>query len=152
MPNVLNCPHCGKKLAVPDNAAGKQVRCPSCRQVFAFPSIQAAAPAPVPPPLPPPQAVTADPPAPPRRRREPEPADDEEYEDERPRRRRAPRDVIPLKFKLAVKSDPDRQLKGVFDATLTDEGIELKQGKKHDFLVPTGSRAAYEGKNLLALE
>jgi hypothetical protein len=60
--------------------------------------------------------------------------------------------VAPLKFKLTVKSDPDRRLKGVFNAELTDEGIELRQGKKHDILVPIGADAEYDGKNLIVLE
>jgi hypothetical protein len=40
----------------------------------------------------------------------------------------------------------------VFDAELTDEGVKLRQGKKHNFVVPIGSRAVYDGKNLIALE
>jgi predicted Zn finger-like uncharacterized protein len=35
MPQVIRCPHCSKSMQVPDNAAGKQVRCPSCKQAFA---------------------------------------------------------------------------------------------------------------------
>jgi predicted Ser/Thr protein kinase len=44
MPQVIRCPQCTKPMQVPDNAIGKQVRCPSCKYVFAA----AAAPAPVP--------------------------------------------------------------------------------------------------------
>jgi hypothetical protein len=148
-------------MGVPDNAAGKQVRCPHCQQIFTVPSIQAAAPppaaVPAPPPLPPlpePRAgITAEPPAPARPSRAPEPPEDDDFEEDRPRRRRTgPRDAAPLKFKLTVKADPDKRFKGVFDATLTDERIALKQGKKHDFLVPIGSRAIYDGKNLIVLE
>jgi hypothetical protein len=159
MPQVMNCPHCTKKLGVPDNAAGKQVRCPSCQQVFTVPSFQSAAPppaavpAPIPPPLPvPKESVTAEPPAPAKPRRSPEPPDDDDYEEERPRRRPAPRDAAPMKFKLTVKADPDRKLKGVFEATLNDEGLKVKQGKKHNYLVPIGSRAIYDGKNIIVLE
>lgn len=34
MPQATKCPHCNKTLQVPDDAGGKQVRCPSCKQVF----------------------------------------------------------------------------------------------------------------------
>src|SRR5262249_30221093 len=44
MPQVIRCPHCSKTMQVPDNAAGKQVRCPSCKQVF---MVGAPAPQPV---------------------------------------------------------------------------------------------------------
>jgi predicted Ser/Thr protein kinase/phage FluMu protein Com len=54
MPQVIRCPHCSKGLQVPDNAAGKQVRCPTCTRLFvvggAAPAAapRAAAPAPAP--------------------------------------------------------------------------------------------------------
>jgi WD40 repeat protein len=32
------CPRCGKKLQVPDDLAGKRVKCPLCREVFPFPA------------------------------------------------------------------------------------------------------------------
>jgi predicted Ser/Thr protein kinase len=37
MAQVIQCPHCGKPLQVPDQAVGKQVRCPrpDCAKVFA---------------------------------------------------------------------------------------------------------------------
>jgi len=35
MPQVTRCPHCSKSLQVPDNAAGKPIRCPLCKQLFA---------------------------------------------------------------------------------------------------------------------
>ncbi len=73
MPEVLNCPHCGKKLRVPDDALGQAVSCPACGKRF---TATAAAP--------PPDAVQ---PGPAPRRA----ADDEEGQDERPSRRR-PRD------------------------------------------------------------
>ncbi len=155
MPQVMNCPHCSKKVGVPDHAAGKNVRCPGCQQIFTVPAIAVAAPAPKPPPLPPvPQeAITSEPPAP-AKRRAPEPAEEEDYEEEedRPRRRPGARPRGPMKFKLAVKADPDRKLKGIFDAELTDEGIRVWQGKKRNFVVPVGARAVYDGKNLVALE
>lgn len=38
MSMVLVCPGCGKKLAIPETAAGKQAKCPSCSLVFSVPS------------------------------------------------------------------------------------------------------------------
>ncbi len=45
MPVIIKCPNaaCGKQMQVPDNAAGKRVQCPTCKQPFMVP---AAAPAP----------------------------------------------------------------------------------------------------------
>jgi serine/threonine protein kinase len=43
MPYVIRCPHCSKSMQVPDNAGGKHVQCPSCKQAFAVPQLQPAA-------------------------------------------------------------------------------------------------------------
>lgn len=46
MPQIMKCPHCAKPLQVADDAAGKQVRCPTCSKIFtvaAAPSRQPAA-------------------------------------------------------------------------------------------------------------
>lgn len=34
MPLVIRCPHCQKPMQLADNSAGKQFRCPSCRNAF----------------------------------------------------------------------------------------------------------------------
>src|SRR5438046_1395807 len=34
MPEVIQCPHCDRKLKVPENLLGKTVKCPSCGQTF----------------------------------------------------------------------------------------------------------------------
>ncbi|HZT83100.1 MAG TPA: protein kinase [Gemmataceae bacterium] len=50
MPQIIRCPNasCGTAMQVPDDAAGKQVRCPTCKQVFQVGSPRpAAAPQPV---------------------------------------------------------------------------------------------------------
>jgi predicted Ser/Thr protein kinase len=36
MPQVTRCPYCGKALQIPDDAIGKPVRCPFCKQLFAI--------------------------------------------------------------------------------------------------------------------
>src|SRR5581483_5564224 len=66
MPQLTRCPHCNKSLQVPDDIAGKPIRCPLCKQLFAVrtvPTAQpvAAAATAVPPAAPP--SVTAKPPA-----------------------------------------------------------------------------------------
>jgi predicted Zn finger-like uncharacterized protein len=85
MPFVAECPSCGQKLKVPDNLAGKKVRCSKCANTFVAESASEGPPA-APPPPPPSEAVR-----PSRRREEEPPPQEEEYED-RPRRRRSRRD------------------------------------------------------------
>src|SRR5438105_3359380 len=43
MPQVISCPKCNTRMQVPDDATGKQVRCPTCQNVFVI-----GAPTPVP--------------------------------------------------------------------------------------------------------
>src|SRR5438876_12367462 len=51
MPQTYRCPHCSKPLQVPDDALGKPLRCPTCKQLFSIrapvrqPAVAAAAPA-----------------------------------------------------------------------------------------------------------
>jgi hypothetical protein len=35
MPNIIDCPRCGRKLRVHEDLSGSDVQCPSCRVVFA---------------------------------------------------------------------------------------------------------------------
>jgi predicted Zn finger-like uncharacterized protein len=106
MPELVNCPHCEKKLRVPDNLIGQPVKCPTCGKTFTATAASAAAPPPEEKPAPRPAARR--PPAEeeqvedvPRRRRpadadeeeerprrRPRAEDEEEDEDDRPRRRR----------------------------------------------------------------
>jgi len=48
MPELTRCPECGKKLKVPDNLIGKQVKCPGCGKPFVA-SVLSAEPPPAPP-------------------------------------------------------------------------------------------------------
>jgi LSD1 subclass zinc finger protein len=43
MPIEIACTSCSKKLRVPDNAAGKRVKCPQCQTVLAVPAAGGAA-------------------------------------------------------------------------------------------------------------
>jgi hypothetical protein len=52
---VFDCPSCGAKLEMPDNLAGKKVRCGSCQQVATAPALSNTA-----------GAIQADPPPPPK--------------------------------------------------------------------------------------
>jgi phage FluMu protein Com len=56
MPFTIQCSKCQKTLKVPDEAAGKKVRCPSCQEVIAVPAAQKESP--------PEEAVTPAPAAP----------------------------------------------------------------------------------------
>jgi hypothetical protein len=38
---ALTCPTCGKKISVPDKAAGKRGKCPQCHELIAVPSVTA---------------------------------------------------------------------------------------------------------------
>jgi hypothetical protein len=44
MPFISECPSCGEKLSIPDNLAGKKVRCSRCATVFAAQAITEQAP------------------------------------------------------------------------------------------------------------
>jgi hypothetical protein len=44
MPIFLDCPSCGRKLAVPDSLLGSSVRCPHCRGEFTIPALADASP------------------------------------------------------------------------------------------------------------
>jgi hypothetical protein len=35
---AVECKFCGHKLRVPDNAAGKKIRCPKCNRVIEVPA------------------------------------------------------------------------------------------------------------------
>jgi hypothetical protein len=39
MPIQVKCPTCGLQLSAPDNAAGKQAQCPSCKTTFKVPEV-----------------------------------------------------------------------------------------------------------------
>src|SRR5437879_4521592 len=104
MPQLIKCTSCKKKLRVPDNLAGKKVKCPSCGSTFmaameeeelpTAPLIEEPAPAPRRGPAPPqpdpgyeviseePRRPKAPPPAP------PEEEDETEFEEKRPARPR----------------------------------------------------------------
>ena len=49
MPLAIACPSCGTRLQVPDNLAGRQVKCSKCGAVMLVPGAAAPPPAPAPP-------------------------------------------------------------------------------------------------------
>jgi len=65
MPTTVDCPACQRKLRLPDELAGRQVKCPTCGEVFQgnsappLPASQVA-----PPPVPQPRVVDQSPPQP----------------------------------------------------------------------------------------
>lgn len=92
MPTTTSCPHCQKKLNVPDEYLGKQVRCPQCKNAFTAAAGSSGPPAPPPLPSPPTESEEFDyeEEEAPRRRRSPPPDDYEDEDDyeERPRKRK----------------------------------------------------------------
>jgi phage FluMu protein Com len=44
VPIDVQCNSCGKRLRAPDNRAGKQVRCPQCKETFTIPAAQTSQP------------------------------------------------------------------------------------------------------------
>src|SRR5215212_7956586 len=45
MAQIIRCPHCQKAMQLPDNALGKKMACPTCKQPFMAPSAIPVAPA-----------------------------------------------------------------------------------------------------------
>jgi serine/threonine-protein kinase len=45
MAQIIRCPHCQKAMQLPDNALGKKMACPTCKQPFMAPSAAPVAPA-----------------------------------------------------------------------------------------------------------
>lgn len=157
MPILITCSTCNKSLHVPDNALGKKVKCPLCQAIIVAAVRPASGSAPlvadVLPPAPPkPAAVTAKPPSPasspPRDKVRTERPGGPAQPPRQDRRRerdvddRDERSYPPLSFKVVVNKDPDKKLKGQVAATLTEKGLELKQGKKNWF-VPVDSDVRY---------
>src|SRR5207253_10111880 len=62
MPVIIKCPNaaCGKSMQLPDNAAGRRVQCPTCKQPFQVPAVAGV---PVAAPATSPAAVEAPPPS-----------------------------------------------------------------------------------------
>jgi predicted Zn finger-like uncharacterized protein len=88
MPEIISCPNCSRKLRVPDDMLGRQVKCPGCSKIFvaAADTGEAVQAEPSRRPQPPSRPRDEDEEDRPRRR---SPRDEEEYEeDDRPRRRR----------------------------------------------------------------
>jgi hypothetical protein len=135
------CPHCQQLLKLPENAGGKLICCPACKKTFTAPDVLPAAPA---------EAITAA--APPSDAVQPgrsAPARPEEGWARRPAGE-VP-DHPPMELRVQLKKDPQKKLKGAFVARLTREGLQLKQGSKHDFLIPPGAGAQHLGGNMLSL-
>src|SRR5262249_36559895 len=60
MPFVIQCPQCGQNLKVPDNLAGKKVRCSKCANSFLAEAVTGTPPASAPPPPRPPDEEPGD--------------------------------------------------------------------------------------------
>jgi DNA-directed RNA polymerase subunit RPC12/RpoP len=157
---LIDCTRCQRKLKVTDSLIGKAVKCPLCGEVV---MVRAAAPAPPAPAAPPPpptpspaigseQRKTAptSPPTPPKPAAAPEPQPLDFAEQ--------PHDTEPAGeqkaisgFKLVVKSDPEKKLKGRFDGRVTSEGLRLRQASRN-LLIPVGAPVQYLGGNRFSAE
>jgi len=152
-------------LSLPPQSAGKKFRCPGCKSIFVAgdkgpnQGVQPAARAPLPNPPPPPspfenlpeeEGAIASTPIP-QRPPAPSPIEDEDT-DVRLTNRRPSGASRPLRFGLRVKADPDKLLRGAFAAEATPEGCRLRQGKKHEFLLPPGTFAEYHNGTRIAVE
>jgi predicted Zn finger-like uncharacterized protein len=104
MPEIVNCPHCERKLRVPDELIGKMVKCPTCDNTFTASVAATGDPGPAGAPTPP-REEPAPRPQPPRgedflfedkpSQRPPRRDDDLELDDEPPSRRRQRGDYQP---------------------------------------------------------
>jgi len=61
------------------------------------------------------------------------------------------RDQERIAFHIQVQKDPQKLLKGAFEAQLTADGLRLRKGKKQEFLVAPGESAQYLTGNRLSL-
>jgi hypothetical protein len=159
---VVTCTACKRSLKLPRSYLGRTVKCPLCKTAFtaaadgAAPErIVAAAtkssrPPAAPPSLPetgvvPREAVRA---KSARAASDGPPRFEDDDLDDSPQSRRS----RAFAFKIQVKKDPKRELKGQFQATATTNGLRLQQGKKWDLRVPVGSEARHQKGNVLTVD
>ena len=57
----------------------------------------------------------------------------------------------PLEFKVVIKNDPDKELAGTYQATVTSKGLKLSKKKEKPVLIPIGTSASYPGGNRLTV-
>jgi hypothetical protein len=57
----------------------------------------------------------------------------------------------PLAFRVTIKSDPEKLLKGIYQATVTRRGLKLSKAKTEPMLVPLGTPVTYLGSNRLSV-
>jgi hypothetical protein len=144
MPAALDCPTCRRPLRLPEEALGQLVQCPLCFDDFiadpAAAKVVAAAPAPAPPPAQAAPAVVETAPVTlvdeaetaPAEALVPEPAAVVTV---------SPVDFRPLFFPVLVR-DPDRVLKGLWDAELTETGLRLTRPRHSAEFIPVGKGSA----------
>jgi LSD1 subclass zinc finger protein len=141
---TVNCPKCRRPLALPDNIAGKKLRCWACQAVFTLPDAEAPLMATV---LP---VETATAPSVDERLSltpcSPVPARSYEGQDARGEPVGIS-NTVPVQFKAVVRKDPDKALKGNFQCRLSSAGLSLRQGKKEEIAVGIGTAAKYDGSN-----
>jgi DNA-binding beta-propeller fold protein YncE len=152
MPLIVLCGHCGRSIKIPDNVAGKTLRCPLCKNTFVAQPDTAKHQSKADRVAPPANTGIVSKPASPAAAKRPkkvvpsEPADNKDALDGPPRRMAA------LTFKMQVKKDPGRKLKGPCQAIVSSAGLRLKQGKKSDLQIPVGTQTQYREGHVLTVD
>jgi hypothetical protein len=151
---AIPCGSCGRPLRLEQALLGRIVRCPLCFATFEAVAEQAT-PVPEEPPGPAPVAS----PPPPKRLFEPEPEHAEARslanvalvpEPVAPARRQAAAPMV--RFSAALSKDPDRTLKGLWQAEADEDGLRLHRDRDTDIRVPVGhGNARFLGGNQLTI-
>jgi hypothetical protein len=152
MPAALTCPGCQRPLRLPETRLGQTVRCPLCWEEFLAEREQAQF---VEEPPPGPAAGHADEPALPVLPAT-GPADDlpvpPAADAVSPIVPPGPRRARPVRFPAFLSKDPDRLLKGLWDAELTEDGLRLTRPRNPEVWVSVGhGTAQYLGGNQLTV-
>ncbi len=114
------CSQCQRKLRIAESNIGKKVRCPGCSTIIDTAGLGTASPA--------------------HQQVPPESAGDEWEAPSSPSSKTAGGQAKAAKFQVKVINDPQRELKGVWEGTITPRALELSQAKKDVFLIPVRSK------------
>jgi hypothetical protein len=112
---LITCPHCHRSLKALSSHLGRTILCPLCKTAFTAVKQDGS-------------GGLGD---------VSQPAQHPAGATKTPARQQTTQHSSP--FKVILKNDPQKKLKGQFQATLTDRGLLLKKGKQPDILIPIGT-------------